>query len=117
MKYTPPPNLGPLFDSPGESENRLKREFEEFHAANPHVFELFVRFARQVKARGFQKYSARTILERIRWHTDTETTRDDGFKLNDHHTPFYSRLVMSEFPDEFADFFEIRVQKSQEGDQ
>ncbi len=46
------------------------------------------------------------IGERIRWYTAVETT-DDDFKINDHHWPYYARILMLSYP-EFGGFFEIR---------
>jgi hypothetical protein len=71
--------------------------FNKFHAENPDVFRLFVRFTREAIAAGHKRYSAHAILHRIRWHTSVET-RGDAFKINDHFAPMYSRLFMREFP-------------------
>lgn len=69
--------------------------FCEFHAANRNVYELFVRFAREAKQSGRERFGARLIAERIRWYYRVEHPTDSEFVLNDHHTPFYSRLVMA----------------------
>jgi hypothetical protein len=84
------------------------REFWVFHRANPHIFDLFVRFAREAKAAGRTSFATRTILERIRWHVATTTTSPNGFKICDHHAPCYARLLMLTYPVEFAGFFNLR---------
>ena len=71
----------------------LEAEFREFHAANPHVYDLFDRFTQQVISRGFDRYSADAILHRVRWHTTIETTDDEGFKINNNWAAFYSPPV------------------------
>lgn len=82
--------------------------FEEYHAANPRVYQLFKRFAREAKAVGLKRYSARAIFERIRWHTNVETyDANEPFKVNNYYSPLYARMLMSEEP-AFGDFFELR---------
>lgn len=71
----------------------------EFHRDNPDIFRLFVQFAKQAKAAGRERYGAHAIGERIRWHVMVETRSADGFKVNDHHWPYYSRLAMLTEPD------------------
>ena len=79
-------------------DNERARAFREFHRENPHVYELFKRFAFEVIRAGRPRYSARTIFHRIRWHTDIETKSDDGFKICDHHSPYYARLFAEDYP-------------------
>ena len=86
--------------------NRLHNEFMAFHEKNPRVYEWFVRFANEALDAGRPRYSARTILHRLRWYTDIETDGDD-FKINDHWSPFYSRMLAKE-DERFSDFFEFR---------
>lgn len=89
-----------------ENKQRLKM-FAEFHRDNPQVFRLFRKFARQaLESRPSRRFGARMIGERIRWYTTVETT-DSDFKINDHHWPYYARMLMLAHR-EFADFFEIR---------
>lgn len=91
-------------------ESRIQREFEEFHRANPHVYELLCKYARQVKDAGRSRYSMDAIFHRIRWHVRIELRKADPFKLNDHYTSRYARLVMEREPD-LKDFFETRELK------
>lgn len=78
-----------------------------FHRDNPAVWEQFQRFARLVRNTGKQKFGARAIWERMRWYFAFEVQGGD-YQLNDHHVPYYARLLMLRFPAEFAGFFEIR---------
>jgi hypothetical protein len=84
------------------------REWLAYHRANPRVYELLLRFAREVKAAGFHRYGIRPITERVRWHVAIETRNAGGFKINDHHQPYYARLIMAAHPSEFGGFFETR---------
>lgn len=91
--------------------NAIDLDFREFHAANPHVYELFVQFAKQVRATGRSKYSADAVMHRIRWHLNVETRSFDGFKINNNFASRYARLLIAEQPD-FEGFFELRKIKS-----
>lgn len=88
-------------------QTRLEREFLAFHRENPHVWELFQRFALDAIRSGRRHYSARAIVHRIRWHYEVETARTDDFKINNNHSPYYARLFAERHP-EHARFFEYR---------
>jgi len=77
--------------------------WREFHHANPHVFELFERFANEARKSGRKRFGARMIGERIRWYSQIETSGSD-FKINDHCWPYYARLLMA-IDDSFRGFF------------
>lgn len=88
----------------------LRQDFVQafwvFHEANPHVWELFKRYAFEVKRTGRPRYSVQAIFERIRWHVAIET-RGDDFKINNNYRACYARLLILEHP-EFAGFFVTR---------
>ena len=86
----------------------IQKAFDKYHAANPRVWALFVRFALQALDAGCVKYSADAILHRIRWHLSVETASvGDGFKINNNFSSRYARKLMTEDP-RFAQFFETR---------
>lgn len=82
--------------------------WKTFHKDNPAVFRLFHRFALEALQAG-EKVGARMIGERIRWRTQIETTTDSP-KINDHHWPYYSRLLMA-VDSRFEGFFVIKDQR------
>lgn len=86
----------------------LESAFTTFHEANPHVYHLIVRFAREKKRAGFKHYGIAGVFERVRWEMPI-TTEGDAFKLNNNYRAFYARLVMAECPD-LAGFFHTRRQ-------
>jgi hypothetical protein len=92
----------PLFPS----DKTIDERFAEFHAANPQVFELFAKFARELREAGLEKGSAELIVQRIRWHAAV-VTRGDSFKINDHYRARYARPLVETCP-EFAGWFEFR---------
>src|SRR5690606_38342079 len=91
-------------------KTKMERDFEKYHAENPQVFRLFHMYASEVKARGYKRFSANAIFERIRWHMNIET-KGDEYKLNNNYRAFYARKLMVEVPG-FEGFFEIREQIS-----
>jgi hypothetical protein len=77
----------------------------------PHIYEKFRELALVKLNAGFKKYSARTIVERMRWDYELPTT-GDPFKINDDFVPIYARLLIYHEP-RFTDFFELRQVRSQ----
>lgn len=97
---------------PGKA--KLVEQFERFHRENPHIYELFKRFAGMLVDRGYKHHSSDAILHRIRWHVNVETVDATGFKINDHYTAFYSRLFERDFP-QHAGFFRKRASAADGG--
>lgn len=64
----------------------------------PDVVDLFERFALEIQSRGFDQYSARAILHRIRWHHHIDKGNRD-FKCNNNWTPSTRPLVHGEAPE------------------
>lgn len=77
-------------------------KFEKYDAANPHVFELLIRFAREMQAAGHAKLSISLLIERVRWETAIKTV-GDRFKIRNDFKPLYARKL-SELP-EFSGAF------------
>lgn len=90
--------------------DEMRASFEEFHEQNPHVWKLFEGFTFEAINVGRPRYSAKAVVERIRWHVDIETN-DPDFKINNNHTAFYARMFMDRHP-EHEGFFEMRIQLS-----
>lgn len=84
--------------------------FKAFHHDNPHVYREFVLLACQMRDTGRKRYSARTIMEVMRWHYDLKT-KGSVFEVNDNFTPIYVRLLIHNHP-EFDGFFELREVRS-----
>jgi hypothetical protein len=79
--------------------------FQRYHRANPHVYDLFRRFAREAMAAGRVRYSADAILHRIRWFVQVETAGE--FKANNDAAAFYARMLIAEDA-AFSGFFQLR---------
>lgn len=84
--------------------------FEIWHVENRHIVNEFIRRAREMKQSGRERYSARCIIERIRWDTDLADSTVE-FKISGNAVPWISRLVMYECPD-LEGFFATREVRS-----
>lgn len=73
----------------------------------PDVADLFERFALDLISNGWDRYSARAILHRIRWHHHVERG-DRDFKCNNNWTPGLARWFHAKHP-AHAEFFETRA--------
>ena len=70
----------------------------------------FEKLANQVRALGFERYSADAILHRVRWEWQVERG-DRGFRCNNNWTPALARWFVKRNPGA-ADFFETRASKA-----
>lgn len=88
------------------------RSFERFHAANPGVYMALVRLARQARQAGHDRLGIAMLWEILRWEVLLgETKLGDGYKLNNSHRAFYSRLIMEQEAD-LAGMFATRKQRA-----
>lgn len=95
---------------PAESDS-LEAKFREFHAANPHIYSELVRLAREARAAGRNVIGIRMLWERMRWDLFIQT-KGDEYKLNDHLTSRYARLIQHQEPD-LRGIFKLRTLRSQ----
>lgn len=86
----------------------MTKTFEQYDADNPHIWQAFVHYSVQAKAKGFLHYGAKGIFEIIRFNTAERGK--EPFKVNNTYTPDYARKMELKFP-EFKDFFEKRQLK------
>lgn len=93
----------------GEGSSNLERQFLRFHELNPHVYNMIVKIAFELKRRGIKKTGISMIFERMRWLWALQT-RGDDYKLNNSYRAFYARKVMAENP-ELDGMFQTRIQK------
>lgn len=88
-------------------EDRIQAAFERFHAENPHVFDMFVRFAMEMRQAGYNRGSAGLIFERIRWELRMDTFSSEPVALNNNYRSRYARLFEQTYP-EWRGFFRKR---------
>ena len=94
------------------------KEFVEYDRANKEIWPLFFKFALEAKKGGRKRYSAKGIMERIRWECEIGGANSGKFKVNNNFTAFYVRALCGMYP-QFKGFFETRtlgrVRSDQEG--
>lgn len=88
-----------------------RQRWLDWHAANPHVYELFKQFAFEAIGKGHKRLSAWLIVNRVRWETSVETSGDD-FKLSNDFIAYYARLFMDDFPEHLG-FFRTKPLKEE----
>lgn len=89
-----------------DPDGSIQRRFEEFHAANPHVYSALVRMSRQLQERGRTRVGIELLFAQLRWQSLISTTGDE-FKLNNSFRSRYARKLIAEHP-EFEGLFETR---------
>jgi hypothetical protein len=83
----------------------------KFHRENPYVYILFEQYTFEAIRAGHRQYGAKSVCERLRWHTDMEIT-GDTFKISNNNTALYARLFHLLHP-KFDGFFRIKARKSE----
>ena len=89
-------------DNPGQ----FVIDFEDWLGDNMHIWYAFEREAQNIRAKGRDHYSARTIVEFLRHHS-TISEKGGTWKINSNSIPYLSRLFVLIHP-EAKDFFEFR---------
>lgn len=79
-----------VLDTEPDEIDPIEERCTEWCKENPHVYPLFERFALEAARTGRLHYSAKTIVERMRWHLDIETT-GDAFKINNDFPAIFAR--------------------------
>lgn len=102
-----PNQQGKLFDPENET---TYNKFLQFHQENPRVYELFEKFSIELIYKGLTKLGAKMIIERIRWEMVTGSKDQQGFKINNNYTCYYSRLFAKNKP-QYAKYFDYREVK------
>ena len=100
----------PLFDNATLERRSPKRlRYDDFIAGRSDVWDWFCEFAFQAHDIGKERFSARTIVHRIRWEVMLQGRDDQGFKINNDWSPFLARDFMRLYP-ECDGLFELREQ-------
>lgn len=90
------------------NRNHYPDGFFRWLSENYRIYCEFEDRALEVRRTGRKHFSARVIVENIRWHTLLRD-KDATFKINDHWTPGMARLAMKIHP-ELDGMFELRNQ-------
>ena len=96
---------------PDVPEGSITSDFEQFHAANPHVYNELVALCRQAKEAGRPKVGMGQLFEVLRWNRNIQSGPSTEFSLNNNFRSRYVRLIRDQEPD-LAGMFEVRKLKS-----
>lgn len=88
-------------------EDRIEREFKDFHAEHPEVYTQLVHLARTWQTNGTAKLGIATLFEVLRWNSHLNPGRTGGYKLNNNYRALYARLIMEQEP-MLQGIFELR---------
>ena len=92
---------------------QLDAAVDLFIAENPHVWNKFRTLAVKIKAKGHDRWGAKSLWEVLRWELAMETNSPAGGpKLNNSYVSRLARRLMEE--PEFEGFFETRALKGGE---
>jgi hypothetical protein len=76
----------------------LQQRYLEWKYDNPSGYALLEKFALECLARG-RRFSTRALVHRARWEARMTWEKDqDGFKINDHHSPYLARDLIQRYP-------------------
>lgn len=92
--------------APAAPIDQIQRDFQRFHAANPHVLEDLEHMAAAWFDKGHPSISIGMLFEALRWLSGIETT-GDVYRLNNNYQSRYVRLMIARRP-EWAHRFQVR---------
>jgi len=104
----PLPEFDPITEA---SESDLGKKFRQFHRINPWVYKELRRLSLEMVKRGHKHYGIAGLFEVLRWQRAMSTSMQDGFKLNNNHKSFYSRMLMSN-ESTLEGFFRLRASEA-----
>jgi len=88
----------------------VMERWESWNDCNPHIYRTFEKKAFDLISVGHTKYSARRIVESMRWDMDM-IGAGESFLINSDFVPIMARRLVERFP-VFKDFFEFREVRS-----
>jgi hypothetical protein len=87
-----------------------RENFENYHKANPHIYQTFKKFAiRAIERRRLKHFSAKAVFHIIRWYTPVTDDQQD-FKIDDGWISHYARKFMDEHP-QYDGYFKTVVRR------
>jgi hypothetical protein len=90
----------------------IDARFRVFHEANPQVYALLVKLAREAREKGHNRISIGMLWEVVRWNRFVSVVDTSSrYELNDNYRSRYARLIMEQEP-ELDGVFEVRELRS-----
>ena len=88
----------------------LREKFEVFDSDNPHIYDMFNKFAIEAVNAGKTKLSAWLITNRIRWETEVVTKSEDKYKISNDYIALYARKFIAYNP-QYKNLFNLKEMK------
>ncbi len=89
-------------------DTELLRKYRNWLQGTPQAFILFEKLANEVRSAGHDKYSAWTIVQVMRWHSDLKRT--EAFKISNDYIACLARDLVKKDPS-FETFFNLKTTK------
>ena len=89
-----------------------RKEWLTWHNKNPSIWIAFERFALEAAEANRSRYSHWAVMNRVRWHTDIETTGKE-FKISNDYIAFYARAFCAKYP-QYRNFFKLKALKEEQ---
>lgn len=83
--------------------------FQQYHQANPHLYELYKAIAISLAKQGRRYIGSKFIFEEMRFNHMFQSN-NDPFKLNNNFAPMYARKFVLENP-QFGHLFKFKQLK------
>lgn len=112
-----PPQPDALFDAAAlptivtPQRGSIEERFQQFHDANPWVYERLRILALDMVHRGHSRVGIKMLFEVLRWQYARATVSTDGLKLNNDYTSRYARMLADSEP-ALSEVFEMRALKT-----
>lgn len=82
-----------------QMRDTIQERFENFHAANPQVYQVLHKMTWDLYNKGKRKVGMKMLWEVLRWQVETgEIVTTDDFRLNNVFTSRYARKIASSHP-------------------
>ena len=91
--------------------SNLEEKFVKFHAENPHIYNLFCKYAQEAIDSGKTRISHWLIINRIRWDSEVLTETEDKFKISNDYIALYARKFIKDNP-HMEGFFQLKEMKN-----
>ena len=100
-------DLGPLVLPEGDASLTIAERFDQFHDANPWIFDALVALAEDEVRRGHERTSIDMLVHVVRWEYRRRVVSTSALRVNNDYTSRYARLITEQRPD-LAHLFETR---------
>ena len=106
-------NKNNIMNNKIKSNAMNQRKFRRYLKKNPEIWRLFETFTFDRIKKGHSKYSADSILHRIRWEAPVKKTSDSDYKINNNISSYMARHFIRKHP-RHNSFFDIRRQPTKD---